>query len=88
VVDDPDGTAHDSLGNSQLAIAGKTGTAQAGAGVADHAWFAGYAPADAPRVVVVVALEHAGDASVAAVPVARLVFERLAELGYLHSDAN
>lgn len=88
VVDDPDGTAHDSLGNSQLAIAGNTGTAQAGAGVADHAWFAGYAPADAPRVVVVVALEHAGEASVAAGPVARLVFERLAELGYLRPDAH
>ena len=88
VVDDPDGTAYDSLGDSQLAIAGKTGTAQAGEGVADHAWFAGYAPADAPRVVVVVALEHAGEASVAAGPVARLVFERLAELGYLRPDAN
>lgn len=88
VVDDPDGTAHGSLGNSQLAIAGQTGTAQAGAGLADHAWFAGYAPADAPRVVVVVAIEHAGEASVAAGPVARLVFERLAELGYLRPDAN
>lgn len=88
VVDDPDGTGHGSLGNSQLAIAGQTGTTQAGAGMADHAWFAGYAPADAPRVVVVVALEHAGDASVAAGPVARLVFERLAELGYLRPDAN
>ena len=87
VVDDLDGTAHDSLGKSQLAIAGKLGTAQAGVGVADHAWFAGYAPADEPRVVVVVALEHAGEASAAAGPVARLVFERLAELGYLRPDS-
>jgi penicillin-binding protein 2 len=55
--------------------------------LADHAWFAGYAPAEAPRVVVV-ALEHAGEGNVAAAPVAQLVVERLAELGILRADAH
>lgn len=42
---------------SGLAVAGKTGTAAWGDGLT-HGWFAGYAPAAAPRVVVVVFLER------------------------------
>ncbi|MGD9644611.1 MAG: peptidoglycan D,D-transpeptidase FtsI family protein [Pirellulales bacterium] len=83
VVDDADGSAGHALADAPTSIAGIVGTAQVGAGLADHAWFAGYAPAEAPRVVIVVALEHAGEGSVAASPVARLVVERLAELGIL-----
>ena len=60
-VADPHGTAYDSARLPSLAIAGKTGTAQTAA--ADHAWFAGYAPADEPRVAIVVVLEHGGNAS-------------------------
>ncbi len=71
VVNDPRGTgklAH----HDQIAIAGKTGTAQAVplAGHSrqeqlpelyrDHAWFAAYAPFEAPRIAVVVMIEHAG----------------------------
>jgi penicillin-binding protein 2 len=45
-----------------VVIAGKTGTAQSGVfrnGVElNHAWFAGYAPADDPKIVVVVMLEQ------------------------------
>ena len=45
-----------------VVIAGKTGTAQSGVfrnGVElNHAWFAGYAPADDPQIVVVVMLEQ------------------------------
>ncbi len=70
-VADPHGTAYDTARLSSLAIAGKTGTAQTGTGQsgtggaasADHAWFAGYAPADEPRVAIVVVLEHGGNAS-------------------------
>lgn len=63
-----------------LAIAGKTGTAQLvsdsdAARGQDHAWFAGYAPADDPRVVVVVLVERGGMGGRVAAPVARRVFE-------------
>ena len=79
-VADPLGTAYD--GDSQPAVswAGKTGTAETGTDNQEHAWFAAYAPADQPRVALVVVLEHAGNASETAVPVAkRLVAEILAK---------
>ncbi len=60
VVDDPEGTAYAALADTGLAVAGKTGTAETGERSADHAWFAGYAPADAPRVAFAIALEHRG----------------------------
>ncbi len=60
-VADERGTAHDSARLAHVAIAGKTGTAQTAA--ADHAWFAGYAPADEPRIAIVVVLEHGGPAA-------------------------
>ncbi|HKD38585.1 MAG TPA: penicillin-binding transpeptidase domain-containing protein, partial [Pirellulales bacterium] len=44
VVTDPKGTAHSAAGDG-LSFAGKTGTAETNRGSADHAWFAGYAPA-------------------------------------------
>ena len=41
-----------------ITVAGKTGTAQNAADVRrDHAWFVGYAPAEAPTIVVAVMLE-------------------------------
>lgn len=51
-------------------IAGKTGTGQSGRFVngkeLDHAWFAGFAPANDPKIVVVVLLEFGGSGSRAA----------------------
>ena len=46
-------------------IAGKTGTASPAAGTQTHGWFAGVAPSDAPRVVIVVYLPaaHGADAA-------------------------
>lgn len=46
-------------------VAGKTGTASAAGGGQTHGWFAGIAPADAPRVVIVVYLPagHGADAA-------------------------
>ncbi|MFN2567538.1 MAG: penicillin-binding protein 2, partial [Gemmatimonadaceae bacterium] len=41
---------------SEVALAGKTGTAQNPHG-ADHAWFVGFAPAESPKIVVAVMLE-------------------------------
>jgi len=40
-------------------VAGKTGTAQVAIG-APHAWFIGFAPADAPRYAIAVLVEHGG----------------------------
>jgi penicillin-binding protein 2 len=70
-------------------IAGKTGTAQVrdidrarmtGDKVKDfrerdHAWFAAFAPVEAPRLVVVVFLEHGGTGGKDAAPVARKILE-------------
>lgn len=86
-VRDPHGSAHAAFAQLPVAVAGKTGTAQVGAGREDHAWFAGYAPADRPKVAIVVALEHAGDGGVSAAPLARRIVERLIELGYVPAGA-
>jgi len=48
--------------------AGKSGTAQLGPGQAPHSWFVGFAPADAPRIAIVVVVENAGSGSERAVP--------------------
>ncbi len=82
-VADPHGTAYGSARLASVAIAGKTGTAQTAG--ADHAWFAGYAPADEPRVAIVVVLEHGGHAAGAA-RMARDLALRLHRLGYLGAD--
>ncbi|MDR0482850.1 MAG: penicillin-binding protein 2 [Cellulomonadaceae bacterium] len=42
-------------------VAGKTGTAQAAAGDAPHAWFTAFAPVDNPQIAVAVIVEHGGD---------------------------
>ncbi|MDQ3854981.1 MAG: penicillin-binding protein 2, partial [Chloroflexota bacterium] len=44
-----------------LSVAGKTGTAQLGAGRNPHSWFTAFAPAENPRVAVVVLIEHGGE---------------------------
>ena len=53
-----------------VVLSGKTGTAQSGRRVngieLDHAWFAGYAPADAPKIVVAVMIEFGGHGTRAA----------------------
>ncbi len=41
----------------------------------DHAWFAAYAPADSPRIVVVVLVEHGGHGSSGAGPLAREILQ-------------
>ena len=78
-----EGTAHGGLYLPQISIAGKTGTAEVGPGQADHAWFAGYVPADRPRYALVVVLEQAGDSATAACPVAKRLVLRMLETGLL-----
>jgi cell division protein FtsI/penicillin-binding protein 2 len=55
-------------------VAGKTGTALDRASGQAHAWFAGFAPADSPRIVLVVFLEQ-GTGGRDAAPVARELFQ-------------
>ena len=45
----------------------------------DHAWFVGYAPADAPEIVVAVLIEHGGHGGSAAAPIAQRVLARWSE---------
>jgi len=65
-----------------LDIAGKTGTAQmisksrADKGQ-DHAWFAAFAPAKAPEVVVVVLVERGGKGGQVAAPIARKILNAI-----------
>lgn len=81
VVADVRGTAH-AVDMPEVALAGKTGTAQVSRTLregdslrlaADHAWFAGFAPADNPEIAVVVLVEHGGSGGSEAAPVAAQV---------------
>jgi penicillin-binding protein 2 len=95
VVHGPHGTARRL---DVLPMAGKTGTAQVVGlqeGVANeeleshlrhHAWFVGWAPLDAPEIVVAVIVEHGGDGSRSAAPVAGRIVE--AYLGLTPEDHN
>ena len=87
VVDDPEGTGYHSVRLASIAIAGKTGTAETGGGQEDHAWFAGYVPADSPRYAFVVVLEHGGSGAHDAGPLARGLVERMRQLGYFGPPA-
>lgn len=86
VVNDPDGTGKTAR-IDEVEVAGKTGTAQVirqetwtkneelPLKFRDHAWFAAYAPAEDPRLVVVVFVEHGGGGSTTAAPIARELFK-------------
>jgi peptidoglycan glycosyltransferase len=50
--------------------AGKSGTAQLGGTGEPHSWFIGFAPADAPQVVIAVLVEQAGRGGEVAAPIA------------------
>lgn len=86
-----------------LEVAGKTATAQTvptrdgeredrvkGNRYQDHAWFAAYAPADDPQVVLVVLVEHGGGGGMTAAPLAKKIlegifFEKVARVGAARS---
>ena len=85
VVTEREGTAY-TENLAEVDMAGKTGTAQVShvtpRGVdpgkvwyfnRDHAWFAGYAPANSPEIAIVVLVEHGGGGGKNAVPVASRV---------------
>lgn len=87
VVADAEGTAYNES-MAHVDMSGKTGTAQVShvtpRGVdpkrvwyfnRDHAWFAGYAPAEAPEIAIVVLIEHGGGGGKNAAPVAMKVVD-------------
>jgi penicillin-binding protein 2 len=67
------GTSASVFSSFPVAVDGKTGTAQTGSG-SDHSWYASWAPADSPRVVVVVLIEHGGFGAEAAAPAAKEIY--------------
>jgi penicillin-binding protein 2 len=79
-VNDPHGTGYKHVRMKEITIAGKTGTAQAGTSEVDHAWFAGYVPAEQPRIAFVVVLQNGGGGGAAAGPVAREFVQQLLQL--------
>jgi penicillin-binding protein 2 len=68
------GTAAAVFRGFKSTAAGKTGSAETGRGTT-HSWFACYAPAARPEIVVAALVEDGGDGSVAAGPVVRKVLE-------------
>lgn len=83
VVRDPGGTAYDSARLAEVPLAGKTGTAQTGRDRDDHAWFAGYAPADSPKVALAVVVEHGGSGGTVAAPIAQQLVRQMWQDGAL-----
>jgi penicillin-binding protein 2 len=71
------GTSSSVFGGFPVPVAGKTGTAQVGAGVMDQSWYAALAPYPNPRYVVVVTIEHGGLGEKAAAPAARNIIASL-----------
>jgi penicillin-binding protein 2 len=67
------GTSASIFGSFPIPVAGKTGTAETPSG-SDHSWYASWAPADRPKVVVVVLIEHGGFGAEAAAPAAREIY--------------
>lgn len=83
VVNEPGGTGFGKANLPDILIAGKTGTAQAGRGKEDHAWFVGFAPADDPRIAFSVIVEHGGHGGATAGPIARDIVRACEAHGYL-----
>jgi len=82
VVNDPRGTGT-AARIPNVAVAGKTGTAETAAGEKPHAWFIAFAPADHPRYAIAVLVEHGGSDNAettggrVAAPIAKQVLQTL-----------
>lgn len=86
VVQEPYGSGYKTVRLDEVSIAGKTGTAETGPSKPDHAWFAGYVPADKPKYAFVVVFEHGGSGSRTAGPVARETIRKMWHLGLLNTE--
>ncbi len=81
VINDRDGTGRKAFVEG-LKIAGKTGTAQTSE-ERTHAWFTGFAPADNPKMSLMVFLEYGGKGGLGASKSAGEIFTELKRLGYI-----
>ena len=79
----PGGTSTPVFATFPVAIAGKTGTAEKGAGRADQSWYVALAPWPDPKYVVAVTDEAGGFGADTAAPMARRI---LAELFNVHEE--
>jgi penicillin-binding protein 2 len=75
VTTDKDGTAYNAFRGAKVSVAGKTGTAEVLKAGEPHSWFAAYAPADNPKIAVVVIAEHGSEGSTTAAPIVREIVE-------------
>lgn len=99
VVNEPGGTGFRAR-LPDVVVAGKTGTAQVARigtvrlkthelsyWMRDNAWFAAFAPAEAPELVVVVLNEHSGFGGAEAAPTAGAIFKKYFELKKTDAEA-
>ncbi len=80
VTSEAGGTGRATFAGLPLAVAGKTGTGQV-AGRQDTSWFASFAPADNPDLVVVAQVSQGGTGASTAAPLVRAVYEGIYGLG-------
>lgn len=73
----PGGTSYGVFGGYPVEIAGKTGTAERGAGRADQSWYVALAPYDDPKYVVAVTIEGGGFGADAAAPATLQILNEL-----------
>ena len=73
-VTQPGGTAASAFAGSLTAVAGKTGTGEV-AGKQDTSWFASFAPAATPTLVVVAMVSQGGTGGTVAAPLVREVYD-------------
>jgi peptidoglycan glycosyltransferase len=61
---------------SGVEVAGKTGTAELGPDIKEHAWFTAFAPAgEEPKLAIAVFVANGGAGGEVAAPIARTVLE-------------
>ena len=74
---EPGGTSTPVFAGFKVPIAGKTGTAEKGAGRADQSWYVALAPFPSPKYVVAVTFEAGGFGAETAAPAARQILSEL-----------
>jgi penicillin-binding protein 2 len=79
---EPGGTSYPVMGGFPFPVAGKTGTAERGAGQQDQSWYGVVAPYRDPQIAVAVTVEHGGFGVESAAPIARAILEH-----YFHMSA-